>query len=89
MRDALPELARWWAAGKPFALVTVVGTGSSAPLPPGAVLAVGTGGEAVGSVSGGCVEGAVYELACQVLATGEPALATYGPDGDSSLDGGD
>ncbi|ONH36862.1 XdhC family protein [Protofrankia sp. BMG5.30] len=87
MRDALPELAHWWAAGTPFALATVVGTSSSAPRPPGAVLAVGTGGDAVGSVSGGCVEGAVYELACQVLATGEPALATYGPDSGDDLGG--
>ncbi|SBW22235.1 XshC-Cox1 family protein [Candidatus Protofrankia californiensis] len=78
MRDALPELARWWAAGTPFALATVVATSSSAPRPPGAVMAVNADGDAVGSISGGCVEGAVYEMACQVLTTGEPALATYG-----------
>ncbi|WP_241255575.1 XdhC family protein, partial [Candidatus Protofrankia californiensis] len=78
MRDALPELARWWTAGTPFALATVVATSSSAPRPPGAVMAVNADGDAVGSISGGCVEGAVYEMACQVLATGEPALATYG-----------
>ena len=62
MRDVLDSLARWWPDGKTVALATVVGTYRSAPRQPGAAMLVGPDGEAVGSVSGGCVEGAVYEL---------------------------
>src|SRR5204862_1599590 len=57
---------------------TVVGTWRSAPRPPGAVMLVGPDGSAVGSVSGGCVEGAVYELAKEVAGTGTPVLQRYG-----------
>src|SRR5437899_5375439 len=78
MRDALAELARWWAAGQPVGMATVVATWRSAPRPPGATMLVGPDGTAVGSVSGGCVEGAVYELAQQVTATGNPVLQRYG-----------
>ncbi|MDT7776879.1 MAG: xanthine dehydrogenase accessory factor, partial [Pseudonocardiales bacterium] len=62
MRDVLDSLVSWWDGGKSTALATVVATFRSAPRQPGASMLVGTGGEAVGSVSGGCVEGAVYEL---------------------------
>jgi xanthine dehydrogenase accessory factor len=78
MRDVLPQLRGWWDAGTTFALATVVGVRGSAPRQPGASMAVSTDGEAIGSVSGGCVEGAVYELATQVLETGQPVLQTYG-----------
>ncbi len=78
MHDLLPELASWFAAGERFALATVVDTFRSAPRPPGAAMAVSAGSEAVGSVSGGCVEGAVYELAQSVLASGQPVLQRYG-----------
>ena len=78
MRDLVPELSAWWRAGTPFALATVVGVRGSAPRQPGASMAVSATGEAIGSVSGGCVEGAVYELATEVLSSGEPALQTYG-----------
>jgi len=78
VRDIADSLRTWWDAGQPFALATVVGVSRSAPRQPGAAMAVGAGGEAVGSVSGGCVEGAVYELAQEVLASGEPQLTTYG-----------
>src|SRR5207248_10406193 len=57
---------------------TVVATWRSAPRPPGAVMLVGPDGSAVGSVSGGCVEGAVYEQAKEVAATGTPVLRRYG-----------
>src|SRR5690242_1751196 len=57
---------------------TVVATWRSAPRPAGAVMLVGPDGSAVGSVSGGCVEGAVYELAKEVAATGTPVLQRYG-----------
>ena len=62
MRDVLTELMEWWRAGETVGVGTVVATFQSAPRPPGASMLVGPDGEAVGSVSGGCVEGAVYEL---------------------------
>ena len=70
MRDILDPISKWWDAGETFGLATVVRTFSSAPREPGAAMAVSADGEAVGSVSGGCVEGAVYELAGEVRATG-------------------
>ena len=76
MRDILEHTEKWWDAGETFGLATVVRTFHSAPREPGAALAVSAGGEVVGSVSGGCVEGAVYELAQQVLQTGQPVLQT-------------
>jgi xanthine dehydrogenase accessory factor len=78
VRDVLDDLSRWWAAGEPVGMATVVGTWRSAPRPPGAVMLVGPEGSAVGSVSGGCVEGAVYDLATEVAGTGAPRLARYG-----------
>ena len=68
MRDVMDQLEGWWKNGQSAALATVVGTFRSAPRQPGASMLVGPDGEAVGSVSGGCVEGAVYELGEQVLA---------------------
>ncbi len=62
MRDILNTITKWWDAGQTFGLATVVKTFLSAPRDPGAALAVAPGGEVIGSVSGGCVEGAVYEL---------------------------
>jgi xanthine dehydrogenase accessory factor len=85
MRDLLPELTRWYDGGTRFALATVVGVRGSAPRQPGASMAVSTAGEAIGSVSGGCVEGAVYELATEVLASGEPVLQTYGISDDDAF----
>ncbi|MEU6405070.1 XdhC/CoxI family protein [Streptomyces sp. NPDC046985] len=78
MRDILPALGRWYAARAPFGLATVVSVSRSAPRDPGAAMAVGPGDEVVGSVSGGCVEGAVFELAQQAVATGEARWETFG-----------
>src|SRR3954471_2451985 len=78
MRDVLPQLRGWRAAGTTFALATVVGVRGSAPRQPGASMAVSTDGEAIGSVSGGCVEGAGYKLATEVLVTVDAVLQTYG-----------
>ncbi|GAA1712872.1 XdhC family protein [Kribbella yunnanensis] len=78
MRDVLPELMAWWEAGETIGVGTVVRTFQSAPRPPGASMLVGPDESAVGSVSGGCVEGAVYELAQEVVATGIPVLQRYG-----------
>ena len=76
MREILSVIGTWHRERVPFALATVVNTWGSSPRQPGASLAVTAAGEVVGSVSGGCVEGAVYELAGEVLRTGAPALAT-------------
>jgi xanthine dehydrogenase accessory factor len=78
VRDILTPMTKWWDAGETLSLATVVRTFSSAPREPGAALAVSEGGEVVGSVSGGCVEGAVYELAGEVRLSGQAVLQTYG-----------
>jgi xanthine dehydrogenase accessory factor len=78
MRELLAELCDWYDTGVPFALCTVVDTWTSAPRQAGAVMAVNAQGEAVGSVSGGCVESAVYEAGMQVLSTGQGRLEHYG-----------
>ena len=78
MREVLPDLLRWWRDGASVGVGTVVATWKSAPRQPGASMLVGPEGEAVGSVSGGCVEGAVYELAQEVVESGTPALQRYG-----------
>ncbi|WP_460106163.1 XdhC family protein [Streptomyces sp. YKOK-J1] len=78
MLDIAEELNRWVEQGRDFAVATVVAVGGSAPRQPGAALAVDTGGTAVGSVSGGCVEGAVYELCRQALEDGETVLERFG-----------
>ena len=85
MRDVLPELMQWWRDGKAVGVGTVVATFRSAPRPAGAAMLVGPGGEAVGSVSGGCVEGAVYELGQEVVASGAPVLQRYGVSDDDAF----
>ncbi len=85
MRDVLDRLLPWWQAGETVGVGTVVATFQSAPRAPGAAMLVGPGGEAVGSVSGGCVEGAVYELAEQVIADGRPVLQRYGVSDDDAF----
>ena len=85
MRDVLDDLVGWWQAGETVGMGTVVGTWRSAPRPPGASMLVGPDGTAVGSVSGGCVEGAVYEEAKDVVATGEPTLERYGVSDDDAF----
>jgi xanthine dehydrogenase accessory factor len=85
VRDILGQIEKWWDAGETFGLATVVRTFHSAPREPGAAMAVSAGGEVTGSVSGGCVEGAVYELAQQVCQTGQPVLQRYGISDDTAL----
>lgn len=85
MRDILDPLTKWWDTGDAFGLATVVRTFRSAPREPGAAMAVGSGGEVIGSVSGGCVEGAVYEVAQEVIGTGQPRLETYGVSDDDAF----
>ncbi|MEU4146968.1 XdhC family protein [Streptomyces parvulus] len=78
MLDIADELNRWVEQGRDFAVATVVAVGGSAPRQPGAALAVDAEGTAIGSVSGGCVEGAVYELCRQSLEDGETVLERFG-----------
>ncbi|QHY99119.1 putative xanthine dehydrogenase subunit A [Streptomyces sp. S4.7] len=78
MLDIADELNRWVEQGRDFAVATVVAVGGSAPRQPGAALAVDSEGRAIGSVSGGCVEGAVYDLCRQSLDDGETVLQTFG-----------
>jgi xanthine dehydrogenase accessory factor len=85
MRDVLDELMRWWESGETVGIGTVVATFQSAPRPAGASMLVGPDGTAVGSVSGGCVEGAVYDLAQEVAASGEPVLQRYGVSDDDAF----
>ena len=85
MREVLADLLRWWSAGDTVGLATVTGTFRSAPRPPGAAMLVGPDGTAVGSVSGGCVEGAVYELARSVVASGVPVQQRYGVSDDDAF----
>jgi xanthine dehydrogenase accessory factor len=84
VRDVLAELMSIWRAGDTAGLGTVVRTFRSAPRLPGASMVVAPDGSVTGSVSGGCVEGAVYELATEVVRTGAPRLERYGvTDGDA------
>jgi xanthine dehydrogenase accessory factor len=85
VRDILNPITKWWDSGETFGLATVVRTFRSAPREPGAALAVSGEGEVTGSVSGGCVEGAVYELARDVIETGVPVLQTYGVSDDDAF----
>ncbi|WP_052851172.1 XdhC family protein [Streptomyces avicenniae] len=78
MLDLADPLRRWTAEGRAFAVATVTAVDGSAPRDPGAALAVAADGTVVGSVSGGCVEGAVYELCREALETGEPRRARFG-----------
>jgi len=85
VRDILDQITKWWDAGETFSLATVVSTYRSAPREAGAAMAVSAGGEVAGSVSGGCVEGAVYELAGQVRDTGQAVAQRYGVSDDDAF----
>ncbi|MFJ2766620.1 XdhC family protein [Streptomyces sp. NPDC087300] len=78
MLDIAEELTGWVREGRDFAVATVVSVGGSAPRGIGAALAVDSAGTVIGSVSGGCVEGAVYELCVQALRDGEAAVERFG-----------
>jgi xanthine dehydrogenase accessory factor len=85
MREILPELVARWRHGESVGLGTVIATFRSAPRPPGASMMVDANGAAVGSVSGGCVEGAVYDLAQSVARSGRPVLQRYGVSDDDAF----
>ncbi|MFD4631046.1 XdhC family protein [Streptomyces sp. NPDC058284] len=78
MLDIAADLDRWIRGGRDFAVATVVSVGGSAPRGPGAAMAVDGGGTVIGSVSGGCVEAAVYDLCVQALQDGEATVERFG-----------
>jgi xanthine/CO dehydrogenase XdhC/CoxF family maturation factor len=78
MKEVITEIETWRARGDEVALATVTWTGGSTPRPVGAKMAVNSRGEFAGSVSGGCVEGAVIEEARRVMKSGRPKLLQYG-----------
>ena len=88
VREVLSELVTAWREGGTVGMGTVVQTFRSAPRPAGASMLVLPDGRAVGSVSGGCVEGAVYELSQEVVDKGEPVLQRYGVSDDDAFEVG-
>jgi xanthine dehydrogenase accessory factor len=88
MKDVIKDVDRWVGDGAQVALATVVGTRRSAPRPPGSKMAVNDRGEVSGMVSGGCVEGAVIEVADKVIGDGEPQLLTFGIADEEAWDVG-
>jgi xanthine dehydrogenase accessory factor len=88
MRDVLADLLRWWSAGEPAGLAVVTATWSSAPRPAGAAMAVGPDGVVAGSVSGGCVEAAVYDLCLAAVQTGVFRTASFGVADELAMETG-
>ena len=88
MKEVLAEVEAWRAAGDKVAVATVVKVEGSTPRPVGAAMAVSSGGELAGSVSGGCVEAAVFEEAQAVLQSGRPKLLRYGITDEMAWDVG-
>ncbi|WP_129677195.1 XdhC/CoxI family protein [Candidatus Chloroploca sp. Khr17] len=88
MRELIPELDQWLAAGEQVAVATVVQTMGSSPRQVGAMMAVTASGRMAGSVSGGCVEGAVVEQAQTVLASGQARLLTFGVSDETAWEVG-
>ena len=85
MNPVVDKISQWSGEGKRSALATVVKVERSGPLGPGTAMAVSEDGQVVGSVSGGCVEPAVYEEAMQAIASGEPKLLSYGISDDEAF----
>ena len=85
MREILPELLAAYRAGEPVAMATVIRTWKSAPRPAGAAMLVTSGHEAVGSVSGGCVEGALFDVGLEILDNGVPQYHKYGISDDEAF----
>jgi xanthine dehydrogenase accessory factor len=86
MRDVLDDIERWRGSGRRVALARVVGVEGSGPRGPGAAMAVSEDGEVAGSVSGGCVEGAVVSEALDVLGgEGRARMCTFGYSDDEAF----
>jgi xanthine dehydrogenase accessory factor len=86
VKEVLDDIDRWQAAGKRVAVARVVGIEGSGPRLPGATMAVSEDGQVAGSVSGGCVEGAVLTEALEILAgSGRPKVCTFGYSDDQAF----
>ncbi|HZR13286.1 MAG TPA: XdhC family protein [Acidimicrobiia bacterium] len=86
MKEVLDDIERWRAAGRRVAVARVVGVEGSGPRDPGATMVVSEDGEVAGSVSGGCVEGAVVQEALAVLAGEKPrGVVTFGYSDDEAF----
>jgi xanthine dehydrogenase accessory factor len=88
MREVMTELAEWTAAGEDIALATVVETWGSSPRPLGSKMVVTRSGKMAGSVSNGCIEGAVFDEAQKVLKSREPKVAAFGVADDVAFEVG-
>jgi len=88
MKDVIDDVDRWVQRGDKVALATVVAIRRSAPRPPGSKMAINDKGEISGMVSGGCVEGAVIEIADGVIGGDDPQLLTFGITDDMAFDVG-
>lgn len=88
MRDLMEKIDGWLAEGQDVMLATVVKVWGSAPRPPGSHLAASSGGGIAGSVSGGCVEGAVVEEGAAVLASGQSRLLSFGVEDEMAFNVG-
>ncbi|MBI5305787.1 MAG: XdhC family protein [Chloroflexi bacterium] len=88
MRDLITTIDAWRTRGDAVAIATVVKTGGSTPRPLGAKMVINSRGEFAGSVSGGCVEGAVIEAALRVIKSGKPQLLKYGIADETAWDVG-
>ena len=85
MKEILSDLDAWRAEGRQVALARVVNVEGSGPRDPGAAMAVSDNGDVVGSVSGGCVEGAVVVEALDILETGERRMVSFGYSDDEAF----
>ena len=85
MKEVLDDIERWRSEVRRVALARVVGVEGSSPRDPGATMAVSEDGRVAGSVSGGCVEGAVVTEALDVLASGRPRMCTFGYSDDEAF----
>ena len=88
IKDVIDDVDRWVQRGDKVALATVVGVRRSAPRPPGAKMAINDKGEISGMVSGGCVEGAVIEIADGIIKGDDPQLLTFGITDDMAFNVG-
>jgi xanthine/CO dehydrogenase XdhC/CoxF family maturation factor len=86
--QVLEQVAAWQRAGRKAAIATVVSTWGSSPRPVGSQLGISEQGEMVGSVSGGCIEGAVVKEALEVMAGAPPKLIDYGVSNEQAWEVG-
>jgi xanthine dehydrogenase accessory factor len=85
MKELMTDIERWRTSGQRIAIARVVDIEGSGPRLPGASMAVAQNGEVAGSVSGGCVEGAVVAESLEILETGDRRIVTFGYSDDEAF----